>query len=192
MILKKLVFCTLILGIGSLFSTSIMNAGELNVGDKAPAFSAKNQDGKAWNLKKNLGDKYVVVYFYPAAMTGGCTKQACSYRDFMQSNADPDFVVVGVSGDTPEGLKHFQQANNLNFPLLSDPDGSIAKAFGVPVTEGAKSIQREIDGKEVTLNRTATAKRWTFVIDKKGKIVYKDDAVKATEDLQNVIAFIKG
>jgi peroxiredoxin Q/BCP len=190
--LKKLVCYTLVLGIGSLLSTSIMNAGELNVGDKAPAFTAKDQDGKNWRLKKNLGEKYVVVYFYPAAMTGGCTKQACSYRDFMDSNADPDFIVVGISGDNPEGLKYFQQANNLNFPLLSDPDGSVATAFGVPVTEGAKSIQREVNGKEVTLNRTATAKRWTFVIDKKGKIVYKDDAVKATEDLQNVLSFIKG
>ncbi|MEX0321311.1 MAG: peroxiredoxin [Puniceicoccaceae bacterium] len=190
--LKKLFAYTLVLAIGSIFSTTVLTAGELGVGDKAPAFSAKDQDGKSWKLKKNLGDKHVVVYFYPAAMTGGCTKQACSYRDFMASNPDPDFIVVGISGDNPEGLKYFQQANNLNFPLLSDPDGSIAKAFGVPVTPGAKSIEREVGGKQVTLERTATAKRWTFVIDKKGKIVYKDNAVKATEDLQNVLAFIKG
>jgi peroxiredoxin Q/BCP len=100
-------------------------------------------------------------------------------------------MIVGISGDSPQNLKYFQQAEALNFTLLSDPEGAVAKAFGVPVTEQEKSITRTVEGKEVELTRSATAKRWTFIIDPAGKIVYRDDAVKATQDLQNVLAFLK-
>ena len=166
-------------------------AGEISIGDEAPSFKAVDQDGKPWSLKEHLGGKYLVVYFYPAAMTGGCTKQACSYRDHMNTIKDPAFQIVGVSGDTPQNLKYFKQAEALNFTLLSDPDGAVAKAFGVPVTVEKKTITRAVDGKEVELTRSATAKRWTFIIDPAGKIVYRDDKVKATEDLNNVISFLE-
>jgi peroxiredoxin Q/BCP len=167
------------------------NAGGASVGDKAPAFKAVDQDGKPWSLKDHLGEKHIVVYFYPAAMTGGCTKQACSYRDHVKTSAEPGFMVVGISGDTPKNLKYFQQAESLNFTLLSDPDGAAAKAFGVPVNKEARSIKRTVDGKEVELTRSATAKRWTFIIDPAGKIVYRDDNVTATQDLENVLEFLK-
>lgn len=166
-------------------------AGELSVGDQAPDFKAVDQDGKPWSLKDHLGGKQIVVYFYPAAMTGGCTKQACSYRDHLKTTEDPAFQIVGISGDTPENLKYFQQAESLNFTLLSDPDGTVAKAFGVSVTEGKKKITRTVNGKEVELTRSVTAQRWTFIIDPSGKIVYRDDQVKATQDLENVLAFLK-
>jgi peroxiredoxin Q/BCP len=180
------IFCLALVAIGL-----IAGAAELAAGDPAPAFSAPDQDGSTWALKDHLGGKHVVVYFYPAAMTGGCTKQACSYRDYIQNSPDPDFIVVGVSGDSPENLRVFRQAENLNFTLLSDADGAIAKAFGVPVTSGEKSITRTVDGKEVELTRGATIKRWTFVIDPKGTIVYRDNQVKATEDLANILKFLK-
>ena len=166
-------------------------AAEVSVGEKAPAFKAVDQDGKPWLLEDHLGGKYIVVYFYPAAMTGGCTKQACSYRDTIKQNADRTFVVVGISGDTPRNLKYFQQAEGLNFPLLSDPDGKIAKAFGVPVKTGDKSITRTLDGKDVKLNRSTTTARWTFIIDPTGKIVYRDNEVKAAQDSDNVMTFLK-
>lgn len=166
-------------------------AKELQVGDRAPAFQAKNQEGKPWKLEEHVGAKYVVLYFYPAAMTGGCTKQACSYRDHKNKAGGLDIEIVGISGDTPESLKFFQQANQLNFTLLSDPDGAIAKKYGVPVREGQKSIQRTVDGKEVTLERSNTAARWTFIIDRQGKIIYRDIKVKATEDLNNIMEFIQ-
>jgi peroxiredoxin Q/BCP len=159
------------------------------VGEKAPAIEAKNQDGNVWKLSDHLNKKYLVVYFYPAAMTGGCTKQACSYRDYLQDGGEA-FEIVGISGDPVENLKYFQQAEQLNFTLLSDPDGAIAKAYGVPVREGEKSIKRTVDGKDVTLNRTSTASRWTFVIDQQGRILYRDDKVKATADLSNILEFI--
>jgi len=166
-------------------------AEELQVGDPAPAFHAKDQDGKPWKLKEHVGEKYLVLYFYPAAMTGGCTKQACSYRDHKNKDSGLDIEIVGISGDTSESLKFFQQANQLNFTLLSDPDGAIAKKYGVPVKQGQKSIKRTVDGKEVTLERSNTAARWTFIIDRQGKVIYRDIKVKAAEDLNNIIEFIR-
>ena len=166
------------------------NAAEVSIGDKAPIFKAVDQDGKPWLLKEHLGGKYMVVYFYPAAMTGGCTKQACSYRDHIAQTSDRTFEVVGVSGDTPKNLKYFQQAEGLNFTLLSDPDGTIAMSFGVPVSAGEKTITRTVDGKEVELSRSNTPARWTFIIDPSGKVVYKNPSVKATQDLDDILLFL--
>ena len=161
-------------------------------GDKAPAFNAVDQDGSPWLFGAQVGKKkYTVLYFYPAAMTGGCTKQACSFRDRAAAGADIDMEVIGVSGDVPASLKIFQQANNLNFTLLSDPDGAVAKLYGVPVKQEPRSITRQVDGKEVKLERSVTAARWTFILDREGKIIYRDTAVKAADDLNAVIAFIR-
>ena len=165
-------------------------AGELSVGDKAPEFQAKADDGEPWSSENHVGDGYLVVYFYPAAMTGGCTKQACSFRDDQPKLDEYNATVVGISGDDVEGLNVFKKVHNLNFTLLSDKDGDIAKKFGVPVRKGG-SIEREVDGKTVTLNRGVTTSRWTFIIDPNGKIVYKDTDVQATEDSQTVLEFLK-
>jgi peroxiredoxin Q/BCP len=163
----------------------------VGVGDLAPAIKAKDQDGNTWERAERQGDKHLVVYFYPAAMTGGCTKQACAYRDHLEA-AKGNFMVVGISGDAPQNLKWFQTAENLNFTLLSDPEGAIAKAFGVPVKAGVKTITRTVEGKEVELTRSATAARWTFIIDPHGKVVYRDDQVKPLADLENVTRFLSG
>jgi peroxiredoxin Q/BCP len=165
------------------------NAG-LDVGSSVNAFSANDDEGNLWNLQDHLGKKNVIVYFYPAAMTGGCTKQACAYRDQSATLNDLDAVVVGVSGDSVNNLKLFKEANGLNFTLLSDINGTIAKQFGVATKDGG-SIEREIAGVAHTLARGITTMRWTFVIDKQGNVVYKDDAVKATEDTANVLAQLK-
>lgn len=172
-----------------IFSTH-SNSQELNVGDNAPEFKTLSDDGSSWDLKDYLGKKNIVVYFYPAAMTGGCTKQACAYRDFKTEIESADAVVVGVSGDNIEGLKLFKKAHNLNFTLLSDESGEVAKKFGVPMREGG-IITKEIDGESFDLFRGITTSRWTFVIDKNGKIVYKNDEVDATKDTEEVLSFIK-
>ena len=163
---------------------------QVAVGDKAPAFTAKTDEGSIWKLDDYIGKKNVVVYFYPAAMTGGCTKQACAYRDAQPAIESANAVVVGVSGDNPEGLKLFKKAENLNFTLLADEKGEIARMFGVPVKEGG-TITREVEGKSFDLTRGATASRWTFIIDKKGKIVYKNEQVDAAKDAEVVLAFLK-
>ncbi|MDX8337974.1 peroxiredoxin [Draconibacterium sp. IB214405] len=165
-------------------------AQELKVGDKAPTFSTKADDGSIWNVKDYLGNKFIVVYFYPAAMTGGCTKQACAYRDMKTEIDAANAVVVGISGDNVDGLQLFKKANDLNFPLLSDASGEIAKKFGVPVRDGG-TITREIDGKEFDLTRGATTSRWTFIIDKKGNIVYKNTDVDVSKDSEEILDFIK-
>jgi peroxiredoxin Q/BCP len=163
---------------------------QLSVGDKSPVFSATADDGSTWDLKDFIGKKFVVVYFYPAAMTGGCTKQACSYRDHKAELAAAGIEVVGISGDKPEGLKLFKEAENLNFTLLSDEKGEIAKAFGVPVSDGG-SIKKTVLGTEHELFRGVTAKRWTFIIGKNKKIIYRNDAVNAEKDTEEVLNFIK-
>ncbi|WP_321348076.1 peroxiredoxin [uncultured Draconibacterium sp.] len=163
---------------------------ELKVGDKAPAFSTLADDGSTWNMNDYLGDKFIVVYFYPAAMTGGCTKQACAYRDMKTQIDAANAVVVGISGDNVEGLQLFKKANDLNFPLLSDENGEIAKKFGVPLRDGG-TITREINGQEFDLVRGATASRWTFIIDKQGNIVYKNTEVDASKDSAEILEFLK-
>jgi len=172
-----------------LFVISKNNDG-LEVGDKVPKFKATADDGKTWKSSNHIGDNYLVVYFYPAAMTGGCTKQACAYRDFKSDIESADATVVGVSGDNVDGLQIFKKAHDLNFTLLSDKSGKIAKTFGVPTRDGG-TITKEFNGKSVELERGTTASRWTFIIDKNGKVVYKNDEVNATKDTEEVLSFLK-
>ncbi|MCA9137472.1 MAG: peroxiredoxin [Planctomycetales bacterium] len=169
-------------------------ASAVDVGDKAPSFEAKDDTGADWKSSDHVGKKILVVYFYPADMTGGCTAQACGYRDKMESFSDAGVQVIGVSGDSVKNHVVFKKAHQLNFPLLADVDGKVAKAFGVPVALGEKTVTKEIDGVETLLLRTATAKRWTFVIDRDGKIAYKDSEVKAQQDpakIEDVIKSLK-
>ena len=108
----------------------------LKIGRDAPNFSAVDSNGKTWQSSSFLGKKHLVVYFYPAAMTGGCTKQACAFRDDQAKWKERNVEVVGISGDQPEGLALFKRAEGLNFTLLADPEGKVAKAFGVPAGKG--------------------------------------------------------
>ena len=162
---------------------------QLKVGDKAPIFEAFDDDGKLVKSADYEGRKILVVYFYPAAMTGGCTKQACSFRDDKINLNDLDVEVIGISGDNSSNLKIFRKAHDLNFILLADPDGKVAKKFGVPVNDGG-SIKRVIDGNEITLSRGVTTARWTFIIDLDGKILHINNQVNAENDSENVLKII--
>ena len=168
----------------------VANGADLQVGDSAPEFQAKDDSGELWKSTEHVGKKILVVYFYPADMTGGCTAQACGYRDKMASLTDAGVEVIGVSGDTVKNHQIFKKAHNLNFPLLADTDGSVAKKFGVPVTLGEKTVTKLIAGVDTALVRSATTKRWTFVIDRDGKIAYKDDKVKAKADPEKIAEVI--
>lgn len=162
----------------------------LKVGDPAPAFSAVTDDGKVWRSADHVGKKTVVVYFYPAAMTGGCTKQACGFRDLRTRLNKLGALVVGVSGDRPQNLVYFKRANHLNFPLLSDTSGAVARAFGVPTRDGG-TIKRTVDGKEVELTRDRTAARWTYVIGRDGKLAMIETDVDPEGDAATVGAAIE-
>ena len=172
-------------------TASAADAVDLKVGDAAPAFSVKDDSGKDWKSADHVGQKIVVVYFYPADMTSGCTKQACGFRDDMAKLSDKDIEVVGVSGDTVRNHQLFKQAHNLNFALLADTDGKVAEKFGVPVTPGEKTVKATIDGKEEALTRAVTTARWTFVIDKQGKIAQKNSSVKAAEDSKAILELVE-
>ena len=162
----------------------------LDVGDRAPTFVGTADSGRAWRSRDHVGRRFLVVYFYPAAMTGGCTAQACAYRDNRSRLQELGAEVVGVSGDRVEGLRVFKRSNRLNFPLLSDTEGRIARAFGVPLGEGAR-MRRTVGGEEVELRRDVTAARWTFIIGRDGRIVYKDTAVDPAGDGGAVIAALR-
>jgi peroxiredoxin Q/BCP len=181
---------TLVLTLSASIALFAAVGGALQVGDSAPSFVANDQDGNLWKSEDHLGKGYLVVYFYPAAMTGGCTKQACSYRDQKSGFDNMRVEVVGVSGDPVKNLKYFQEAHQLNFTLLSDVSGEIATKFGVPIGQGGV-ITRSIDGQEKELARMVTASRWTFVVDPQGKVVYKDADVDAAADSQKVIDFVR-
>ena len=170
---------------------SRLHAEDVNVGDKAPVFTAKDDTGKDWKSADHVGKKIVVVYFYPADCTGGCTKQAIGFTKDAKALADMDVEVVGVSGDSVSNHQLFKKKESLGITLLADMDGKVAEAFGVPFTPGEKSVKATIDGKEETLVRGVTTQRWTFIIGKDGKIAHKNNMVKAAEDSANVISIVK-
>ncbi len=162
---------------------------KLEVGSAAPTFTSKDDQGKDWKSAEHFGQKIVVVYFYPADLTGGCTKQACGFRDDMAKLQGEGVEVVGVSGDSVENHQIFKKDRQLNFTLLADETGEVATKFGVPVEIAEKVAKvKTSDGTEISLTRKATAKRWTFIIGKDGKIAYKNDMVKAAEDSQTIAA----
>ncbi|MDO3398922.1 thioredoxin-dependent thiol peroxidase [Mycolicibacterium neoaurum] len=139
----------------------------LAVGDEAPDFSLPDADGNTVALSDFAGRK-VIVYFYPAASTPGCTKQACDFRDSLAELNEAGLDVVGISPDKPEKLAKFRDAEGLTFPLLSDPDKKVLTAWGA---FGEKSMY----GKTVQ-----GVIRSTFLVDEKGVIEVAQYNVKAT------------
>lgn len=168
-----------------LVSITLLSAVELNVGDKVAPFAALSDTGEMW-YSDSSSSEYLVVYFYPAAMTFGCTKQACSYRDNMADFKALNADIVGISGDDVASIKVFKAAENLNFTLLSDKEGKVADHFGVPTSKGGE-ITKKVDDEKIILKRGVTTKRWTFVLDKSGKILYKDDSVNPLSDAKHVL-----
>jgi peroxiredoxin Q/BCP len=160
--------------------------GQVNVGDPAPVFESTDDQGNPWKSTDHVGKKILVIYFYPADLTGGCTAQACAYRDDMKKLADKGVEVVGVSGDSVENHQKFKKVKELNFTLLADEDGSVAKKFGVPVGKGGEFKTKDADGNEIVLKRGVTAQRWTFVIGKDGKVIYKNPKVAAAQDSKQI------
>ena len=136
-------------------------------GDAAPAFTLPDADGKPVSLADFAGSR-VVVYFYPAAMTPGCTTQACDFRDSLDSLAAAGVTVLGISPDKPEKLAKFRDRDAITFPLLSDPDRRVLEAYGA---YGEKMMY----GKKVT-----GVIRSTFVVGADGKLELAQYNVKAT------------
>ena len=136
-------------------------------GDAAPDFSLPDADGNEVSLSSLRGQR-VIIYFYPAAMTPGCTKQACDFRDSLSSLAAAGFTVLGISPDSPAKLAKFRERDGLTFPLLSDEKRDVLEAYGA---YGEKMLYGK---KSVGVIRS------TFVVDPDGKIEQAQYAVKAT------------
>jgi thioredoxin-dependent peroxiredoxin len=139
----------------------------LQPGDTAPDFTLQDQDDHPVSLHDFRGRR-VIVYFYPAAMTPGCTTQACDFRDSMGSLQAAGYTVLGVSRDEPAKLREFRDRDGLAFPLLSDPDHAVHEAYGAW-------------GEKQNYGKTITGVlRSTFVIDEEGRIEHAQYNVKAT------------
>ena len=108
----------------------------IQVGDRAPEFSATTADGKTVRLADYLGQRAVVLFFYPKDGTPVCTQEACAFRDSYEQFVEAGAEVLGVSADSDESHRKFTQQHRLSFPLISDADGKLRALFGVPKTLG--------------------------------------------------------
>jgi peroxiredoxin Q/BCP len=150
-----------------------MTQVKVKAGDTAPEFEGPTSDGGRLGLKNFIGKKNVVLYFYPKDDTPGCTKEACNFRDSLQSVRKMGAEIIGVSLDSVESHKKFASKYNLRFPLISDKEKKIAKAYGV------------------LKNMGASTSRVTFIIDKAGKVVKVFPKVDVTKHTAEVVAALK-
>lgn len=159
-------------------SAAVIKTPSLVIGEKAPEFTLEDQNGKKISLKDFRGKK-VVVYFYPKAMTPGCTVQACSLRDSLAELKAANVVVMGMSADPVKKLKQFEVKDKLNFTLLSDPDHKVIEAYG---SWGLKKFMgREYMG----------ILRQSFLIDENGKIVHVMHKVDTKSHHDDVLKIFK-
>jgi peroxiredoxin Q/BCP len=149
-------------------STLLVSAAELKVGDNAPNFELKGSDGKTYRLSDFKGKKPVVIAWFPKAFTGGCTKECKAMKEQGDEIRKFDAAYFTASVDDADQNKKFAESLNVDYPILSDPSKETAKAYGV-------------------LNERGMANRWTFYIDKNGKIAHIDKKV-STETHGNDIA----
>jgi peroxiredoxin Q/BCP len=151
-----------------LYPLSGAGAEPLQVGQKAPSFQLRDQDGNLVNLASRAGRGWTVVYFYPKAGTPGCTTQACAFRDSIQLIRNRNAEVFGISTDDVADLAEFHRKHRLNFALLSDPDARVTEAYGVklPVLK--------------------MAKRRTFILDPQLMIRQINDQVDPALDAKSV------
>ena len=154
-----------------------MTDTRLQVGDPAPNFTLPDADGRPVSLASFRGHR-VIVYFYPAALTPGCTKEACDFRDNLADLGKLGIAVLGISPDQPSKLAKFRDKEGLTFPLLSDPDHAALEAYGA---YGEKMLY----GKA-----TVGVIRSTFVIDSEGRIEKALYGVKATGHVARLLTEI--
>lgn len=150
----------------------------LTTGSPAPDFSLQNQDGETITLSQFKGDKTVVVYFYPKALTPGCTMQACGIRDIEKELADRNTIVLGLSPDPVSKLAKFRERHDLNFALLADEDHAIAEAYGI------WQLKRFMGKEYMGVVRT------TFIVGVDGKIAKVMDDFKTKSHHETLLAVL--
>jgi len=147
----------------------------LKIGDKAPEFTVKDQDGRSISLRDYLGKK-VILFFYPKASTPGCTMEAKNLRDNQQKLLKKGYKIIGVSADSEKRQKNFCVKNDLEYPLLADEEKEVIKAYGVWGLK--KFMGREYDG----------IHRMTFIIDEKGFIENIVEKVKTKDHADQILS----
>jgi peroxiredoxin Q/BCP len=169
----KLAFLLCLAGLvaGAWAVSTQQSYGKLKIGDPVPQVTAENQDGKPVNLAEAAGNGYFLVYFYPKAFTPGCTAQACSLRDAYEQLQNKGIKIVGVSLDTVESQKKFQEKERLPFELLSDREKKVTSAFGVPIL--AHSF----------------AARQAYLF-KDGRLIWMDTKASTDKQAQDVLAVL--
>jgi peroxiredoxin Q/BCP len=165
-LLSALVFGSLLL-----VGTMVSAAEPLKVGDTAPDFTMVGSDGKTYKLSElTKAGKAVVVAWYPRAFTGGCTKECASFKEQGGKIREYDVAYFTASNDPAQKNKEFAESLSADYPILSDPDSSVAKAYGVLNDKGT------------------AAQRWTFYIGADGKVLYIDKSVKTDSHGADVAA----
>ena len=154
-----------------------MTTTRLEPGSAAPAFTLVDQDDAAVTLKDLRGGR-VILFFYPEAMTPGCTKEACDFRDSLAPLQAAGYTLLGISRDAPEKLRRFRERDGLTYDLLSDPDHKVHEKYGVW-------------GEKVNYGKTFMGViRSTFVVDEKGRISHALYNVRATGHVARVRALL--
>jgi peroxiredoxin Q/BCP len=146
----------------------------LDVGAKAPAFRVNDHEGNARTLDELRGKGWLALAFFPKAMTSGCTKEVCSLRDSLKDLESLGIAVTAISLDDVNSQKNFHEQQKLNFPLLSDPDGSVAAKYGTMMADKPYSS------------------RITFVIDDKGIVRHIDRKVSVESHGKDLAAVVRG
>jgi peroxiredoxin Q/BCP len=163
----------------------------LRVGDKAPAFSAIDDQGKKWTSTTHARKKILVLYFYEGDFMPNCTRQAREMQAVLGQLRAQGAEVVGISGDTPANHERFKETNKLSFPLLSDEKGTLAHRFGVSRSGGGVLRIKDADGDEIEIRRGMTPGRWTFIIDREGNVAYKKTDVVPAGHAREVLNFVR-
>jgi peroxiredoxin Q/BCP len=171
---------------------------ELTAGQQLPGFESLDQGGKVWKSADHVGRSIVVLYFYPGDFTGGCIRQAEAFREGLAKLEEAGIEVVGISGDDADTHRLFHETYGLQHTLLADPEGKVAKLLGVPAKRGAKVRTRGPNGqplmdpcgKSIVVTRNVTFPRWTYVLDRAGRIVSKRTNVDPQKDAVEVLEIV--
>jgi len=198
--------CGLIFAASFCFAVDGQNSGPagdqitLDVGQPVLAFEGTGDAGQQWKSADHFGRKVIVLYFYPGDFTGGCIKQAESFRAGLQMLSDAGIEVVGVSGDSVATHKLFKETYGLTHSLLADPEGALAKQLGIPVTEKLTRVRTrgkdgkplmDEKGKSIIVDRPVTLPRWTLIIGRNGKLAAKRTTVNPATEAEEVLKIVQ-
>ena len=161
--MKKVIYLILLFFVYFLTNVAMAQNKKIKVGDKVPTFILKDQNGNDFNIENYIGKQNLVIYFYPKDDTPGCTKEACKFRDEFEDFADLNALVIGISSDSVESHKNFENKYKLPFILLADINKKVRTLFGVPKSMGF------IPG------------RVTYVINKSGEVIYVFNSISKAE-----------